>query len=141
MKIVTKLFCLSACVLLLNGCDWFDDDSVDSSGGSGSSASVAQTGTTSTSSSGAYQTRYHHTHTGGKDPGKSLVLCPGQKIYFEKCTSNGVNIPFHGYDHDLSVPRMTYWNMSYSGKGDIVCTLKGKTYRYPANSTQVNGDC
>ncbi len=84
-----------------------------------------------------YETKFHHTTTGSSDGGKSLVLCPGQVLDFEKCTSDGVVIPFHGYDTE----RVIYWNMTQVPRGDIVCTKNGDVYRYKANSTLVKGDC
>ena len=87
--------------------------------------------------SGEYQTRYHHTTTASSDGGKSLVLCPGQVIKFDRCESSGVNIPKHQDDKD----RETYWNMFKSPKGDIVCTKDGKTYRYKAVKQIDYGSC
>lgn len=84
-----------------------------------------------------YETRFHHTATGSKDGGKSLVLCPGQKMKFTSCSSGGTAIPFHGYDHG----RETYWNMGKEPKGDIVCKKGDKTYRFKADKTFVYGQC
>ena len=84
-----------------------------------------------------YETKYHHTTTGSSDGGKSLVLCPGQVIKFDKCTSGGVNIPFHGHD----TGRVVYWNMSKEPEGDILCEKDGRVYKYRADKTIVYGDC
>jgi len=84
-----------------------------------------------------YETKFHHTTTGSSDGGKSVVLCPGQTIDFDKCSASGVDIPFHGYD----TGRIIYWNMKQVPAGDIICTKGGKTYRYRADKTIVYGDC
>jgi hypothetical protein len=88
-----------------------------------------------------YETKFHHTQTNGPDPGKSLVMCPGQRMDFDRCTSNGVVIPRHK-DGD---GRETYWNMTEEPEGDIVCTKGDKKYLYPATITDsrgfVWGDC
>jgi hypothetical protein len=81
------------------------------------------------------ETKFHHTQTDGPDGGKSLVLCPGQRMNFDKCVCNGVTIPRHK-DGD---GRETYWNMRQAPKGDIVCTKDGKEYIYPATRTDSRG--
>ena len=83
----------------------------------------------------AYETRFHHTQTAGPDSGKSLVLCPGQRMDFDKCTSNGIVIPRHK-DGD---GRETYWNMSKEPDGDILCVKGDKQYLYPATITDPRG--
>jgi hypothetical protein len=85
----------------------------------------------------AYQTRYHHTTTGSSDGGKSLVLCPGDTTRFDRCESDGVEIPYHGTDNG----RLSYWNMTEVPVGDIVCTKDGKTYRYRAEQAVDFGEC
>ena len=84
-----------------------------------------------------YESRFHHTTTASSDGGKSLVLCPGQRIGFDRCESNGVDIPRHSDDHN----RETYWNMFEEPRGDIVCVKDGKSYRYKANAPVLFGDC
>jgi len=86
---------------------------------------------------GGYETRFHHTTTGSSDGGKSLVLCPGQVMNFEKCSVGDVIIPHHGMD----TGRVIYWNMTEVPQGDINCIKDGKTYKYKADSTIVHGDC
>ena len=56
---------------------------------------------------------------------------------FDECTTGKVSIPYHGSDEG----RVIYWNISEEPTGDIVCTKNGKTYRYKANRTMVNGRC
>jgi hypothetical protein len=82
-----------------------------------------------------YETRFHHTQTGGPDGGKSMVMCPGQRMEFDRCTSDGVTIPFHGFDEG----RELYWNMGAEPKGDITCTKGDKTYVYPASTPDARG--
>ena len=89
------------------------------------------------SNAGVYETWFHHTTTGSIDGGKSLVLCPGQRMDFNRCTAGGRAIPFHGYDEG----RVIYWNMYEVPGGDIVCVKNNKTYRYRADSTVVYGSC
>ena len=84
-----------------------------------------------------YESRFHHTTTASSDGGKSLVLCPGQRIGFDRCESNGVEIPRHSDDHN----RETYWNMFEEPRGDIVCVKDGKSYRYKADAPVLFGDC
>ena len=88
-----------------------------------------------------YETKFHHTQTNGPDPGKSLVMCPGQRMDFDRCSVGGVVIPRHA-DGD---GRETYWNMKEEPEGDIVCTKGDKKYLYPATITDsrgfVWGDC
>ena len=84
-----------------------------------------------------YESRFHHTTTASSDGGKSLVLCPGQRIGFDRCESNGVEIPRHSDDHN----RETYWNMFEEPRGDIICVKDGKRYRYKANAKVLFGDC
>ena len=84
-----------------------------------------------------YETKFHHTTTGSSDGGKSLVMCPGQKMNFDHCECNGITIPFHGYDEG----RETYWEMFKVPKGDIICVKDGKKYRYKANRVKVDGKC
>lgn len=83
----------------------------------------------------AYETKFHHTQSSGPDGGKSLVLCQGQRMDFDKCVSDGVTIPRHS-DGD---GRETYWHMSKEPKGDIACTKDGKTYLYPASTPDDRG--
>jgi len=89
-----------------------------------------------------YETRFHHTTSslpgdGYPDDGKSLVMCPGQRMNFDKCTTNLVTIPKHSDDED----REHYWLMGKTPVGDIVCTKGDKTYRYRADSVFVEGQC
>jgi len=154
MKKMIRLLLPFALILLLNGCDdW--DELVDSVSGSGdddeTTVSEVSTVTTTTGTpqvaaepkeesvpeATGYESRFHHTTTGSSDGGKSLVLCPGQVMDFEKCTSDGVSIPFHGYD----TGRVIYWNMTKVPKGDIDCVKDGKSYKYRADSVLVYGDC
>lgn len=154
MKKMIRLLLPFACILLLNGCDdW--DDLVDSVSGSGDDDETTVTNvSTVTTTTGtppvaaepevesipeatSYESRFHHTTTGSSDGGKSLVLCPGQVMGFEKCTSDGVSIPFHGYD----TGRVIYWNMTKVPKGDINCVKDGKSYKYRADKVLVYGDC
>jgi hypothetical protein len=83
----------------------------------------------------AYETRFHHTQTAGPDKGKSLVLCPGQTMQFDSCTSDGVKIPWHGYGDG----RETYWNMTEEPKGDILCRKGDNLYLYPATEVDSRG--
>ena len=83
----------------------------------------------------AYETKFHHTQTAGPDKGKSLVLCEGQTMQFDSCTSDAVKIPWHGYGDG----RETYWNMTEEPKGDIVCKKGDKTYVYPATDVDDRG--
>ena len=84
-----------------------------------------------------YETRFHHTTTGSSDGGKSLVMCPGQVMDFDRCVADGVSIPYHGTDDGREI----YWNMSFEPKGTIICTKDGNGYYYKADSTFVTGDC
>lgn len=84
-----------------------------------------------------YETYFHHTTTGSIDGGKSLVLCPGQNIRFDRCVTGNTVIPFHGYDKG----RISYWNMRQEPRGDIVCTRDGVEHNYRADATIVYGDC
>jgi hypothetical protein len=89
----------------------------------------------------SYETKFHHTQTAGPDKGKSLVLCPGQRMDFDKCTSGGINIPRHTDGEG----RETYWNMTEEPDEDILCVKDGRFYLYPATITDsrgfVWGDC
>jgi hypothetical protein len=105
----------------------------DCSGGCGSTSCS----TVTPPPTGQYETVFHHTTTASRDGGKSLVLCPGQRIEFDSCSCNGVNIPRHGDDNN----RETYWNMFQEPVGDIVCRKNGVEYRYRANGTVVYGHC
>ena len=156
MKKLIRISLLFALVLLFNGCDEWDSV-VDSVSGSGddddttvtTASTVTTTGTVTppqvadvqeaeaVPEAGSYETRFHHTTTGSSDGGKSLVLCPGQVMNFERCESDGVSIPFHGYD----TGRVIYWNMTKVPKGDINCVKDGKGYKYRADRTLVYGDC
>lgn len=82
-----------------------------------------------------HEIRFHHTQTSGPDKGKSLVLCPGQRMGFTVCTSDGIDIPRHS-DGD---GRETYWNMNREPVGDIVCVKDGKSYLYPATKVDDRG--
>lgn len=84
-----------------------------------------------------YQTMFHHTTTGYKDGGKSLVLCPGQEVIFDECTVGKTLIPLHGKDEN----RLIYWNMKEVPTGDIVCTIADKSYQFLANEPFVAGKC
>jgi hypothetical protein len=87
-----------------------------------------------------YQTKFDHTTNDPqklKDGGKSLVLCPGQTMNFDKCSSNIVEIPRHSDDNG----RETYWSMASAPVGDIVCKKDGKSYRYPASKLMTKGNC
>lgn len=84
-----------------------------------------------------YTKRFHHTTTGSSDGGKSLVMCPGDKVIYDSCSSAGVNIPYHGLD----TGRIVYWNMNAVPRGDILCKKDGVTYRYQADSMMVMGSC
>lgn len=150
---MSRFLLLFVVVFLLNACDTWDDivDSVSGSGDDKSTttddATPADTDDSSDSddSSGSdddegtldYETRFHHTATGSSDGGKSLVLCPGQNMGFDSCKVGDVTIPKHSDDEG----RETYWNMSAEPAGDIVCKKGGDTYKYPADSTIVMGDC
>jgi hypothetical protein len=66
-----------------------------------------------------------------------LVLCPGQRMDFDRCSANGIGIPFHGYDKG----RVSYWNMRKEPAGDIVCVKDGRSYRYKADRRTLYGRC
>ena len=83
-----------------------------------------------------YETRFHHTTEGSSDGGKSLVLCPRQKMGFDKCTVGDINLPRHDDDG-----REGYWNMTEVPAGDIVCTKDGKSYRYKSGKKMLEGKC
>ena len=83
-----------------------------------------------------YETRFHHTTEGSSDGGKSLVLCPGQKMDFDKCSAGEINLPRHDDDG-----REGYWNMTAEPAGDIVCTKDGKSYRYKSGEKMFEGKC
>lgn len=154
MKKLIRISLLFALVLLFNGCDEWDSV-VDSVSGSGdddettvTEVSTVTTGTAtpqvadvqkeeSVPEATSYTSRFHHTTTGSSDGGKSLVLCPGQVMNFDKCEADGVSIPFHGYD----TGRVIYWNMTRVPRGDINCVKDGKSYKYRADKTLVYGDC
>ena len=152
MSKITRFFLLLTLILFLNGCSDEWDDLVDSISGSGDDKptpeEVAATTTTTTTvvatpvvtakpEATEYESKFHHTSTGSSDGGKSLVLCPGQVMNFDKCSVGNVDIPYHGTDKG----RQSYWNMSEEPRGDIVCVKNGKSYRYKANSVMVNGSC
>lgn len=159
MTKLPRLLLLCTLTLALSGCDLWDDmvDSVSGSGDDDPEPIVQTTVAQSEAPAPAvakpatvekkeaveeqketeYETRFHHTATGSKDGGKSLVLCSGQKMKFTSCLSDGTSIPFHGYDHG----RETYWNMHKEPQGDIVCKKDGKTYRFRADTTFVYGLC
>jgi hypothetical protein len=164
MEKIIRLSLLFALVILLAGCDdW--NELVDSATGSGDDDSFSaeeialaiepksepkeepapeeeaktseEPETLADAQGEEYETRFHHTTTGSSDGGKSLVLCPGQRMDFEKCTAGGKHIPYHGYDKR----RVSYWNMREKPAGDIVCVKNGRSYRYKANKTVVRGVC
>jgi hypothetical protein len=83
----------------------------------------------------AYETKFHHTQTNGPDPGKSLVLCPDQRMTFDSCSVGDVKIPLHGLDEGREI----YWNMTEEPTGDIKCEKDGKTYLYPASTPDSRG--
>jgi hypothetical protein len=83
-----------------------------------------------------YETRFHHTTQGSFDGGKSLVLCPGQKMGFEECLAGDIILPRHDDDG-----REGYWNMTAVPAGDIVCTKDGKSYRYKSGEKMLEGKC
>jgi hypothetical protein len=153
MEKIARFFLLSILVLLLNSCDEWDD-LVDSISGSGddkpapveevvvAKAEVVKTPSPAPAPapvprSTSYETRFHHTTTGSSDGGKSLVLCPGQVMNFNKCSVGNVIIPEHGRDNG----RVIYWNMYEVPSGDIICVKNGKAYKYKANKTVLYGDC
>ncbi len=88
-----------------------------------------------------YETYFLNTQTASPEGGKVLALCPGDTRRFDKCTADGVNLPFHRLYNGGSL----YWNMNEAPKGDIVCVLDGKQYLYPATNNdhrgRVTGSC
>lgn len=84
-----------------------------------------------------YEKKFHHTTTGTRDGGKSLVMCPGQIMNFDNCSCDGVDIPLHTPD----AGRENYWNMKKVPTGDIICTKSGKTFKYKADAMLVFGEC
>ncbi|RWX52516.1 hypothetical protein VU01_10036 [Candidatus Electrothrix marina] len=166
MKKIIRFSFLLVLVLLLNGCDDFNEvvDSITDSGDDNSApaeelasvvpqaeqqpaaeavkeeapkAEADEKAAEDEPESAEYETRFHHTTTGSSDGGKSLVLCDGQRMDFDRCSSNGTSIPYHGHDKG----RVSYWNMREEPSGDIVCTKDGQTYRYRADRTVVYGSC
>ena len=168
MSKVAQCFLLLPLILLLNGCSDEWDDLVDSISGSGDDNSTpveevvaAKAEVVETPKATAkqkvtvepkvktetkaktkprvtgYESKFHHTATGSSDGGKSLVLCPGQVMNFDECSVGSVDIPYHGSDDG----RVIYWNMREEPRGDIVCVKNGKSYKYKANSTMVDGNC
>ena len=83
-----------------------------------------------------YETRFHHTTEGSSDGGKSLVLCPGQKMDFDKCSVGDIVLPRHDDDG-----REGYWNMTAEPVGDIVCIKDGTSYRYRSGEKILEGKC
>ena len=158
MNKITRFLLLFTLIFSLSGCDIWDD-LVDSISGSGddkpdpiieSVAAKAETESEDAEPEVAekkevveeqetteYATRFHHTQTGGVDGGKSLVLCPGQRMNFTECSAGSTTIPFHGFDEG----RELYWNMKRVPSGDVVCKKNGKSYRYKADQTFVFGQC
>ncbi len=155
MNKISRFFLLPALILLLNGCSEQWDDLVDSVSGSGDDAPApikevavvepeVQTVTKPEEKEeeekeevSKYETRFHHTATGSSDGGKSLVLCPGQDMDFDRCSTGRTDIPYHGRDEGRAI----YWNMREEPSGDIVCTKNGRSYRYKADRTMVDGSC
>jgi len=150
MSKIASFFLLLALILLLNGCSDEWDDLVDSISGSGDDNPtpiveevVATPEVKATPEVAAepkvteYASKFHHTSTGSSDGGKSLVLCPGQVMNFDKCSVGDIDIPYHGLDKG----RVSYWNMREEPRGDIVCVKNGKGYKYKANSVKVEGSC
>jgi hypothetical protein len=156
MDKITRFSLLFTLIFSLSGCDIWDD-LVDSISGSGDDKSDPIIETIAAKKeaeaepeeepeeekqvekqeSTEYATRFHHTTTGGVDGGKSLVLCPGQRMNYSDCSVGSTSIPFHGFDEGREI----YWNMKRVPSGDIVCTKNGKSYRYRANGTFVSGQC
>jgi len=154
MPKIIRFFLLLTLILSLNGCDAWDD-LVDSISGSGDDnptpieevAAVpeiiavpevtAAPKVTAEPKATGYASKFHHTTTGSSDGGKSLVLCPGQIMNFDRCSVGDVDIPYHGSDDG----RVVYWNIREEPRGDIVCVKNGKSYKYKANSVMVNGSC
>ena len=154
MPKIIRFFLLLTLILSLNGCDAWDD-LVDSISGSGDDnptpieevAAVpeiiavpevtAAPKVTAEPKATRYASKFHHTTTGSSDGGKSLVLCPGQIMNFDRCSVGDVDIPYHGSDDG----RVVYWNIREEPRGDIVCVKNGKSYKYKANSVMVNGSC
>ena len=81
-----------------------------------------------------YETRFHHTTEGSSDGGKSLVLCPGQEMDFEKCSAGDTVLARHDDDG-----REGYWKMTAEPAGDIVCTKDGTSYRYKSGEKMFEG--
>ena len=148
MPKIIGFFLLLTLILSLNGCDAWDD-LVDSISGSGDDnptpieevAAVPKVAAapkvTAEPKATRYASKFHHTSTGSSDGGKSLVLCPGQRMNFDRCSVGDVDIPYHGSDDG----RVVYWNIREEPRGDIVCVKNGKSYKYKANSVMVNGSC
>lgn len=84
-----------------------------------------------------FSNKFHHITTGYVDGGKSLALCNGDTTRFDKCESDGVDIPYHGLDEG----RLLYWNMNKEPIGDIICVKDGKEYRYKAPEGITFGNC
>lgn len=84
-----------------------------------------------------YETKFDYTTTGGLVGGKSLVLCPGKRINFDKCECDGIIIPKQG---DID-GKERYWNMFQVPIGDIICIKDGKKFRYKADKQMVKGSC
>ncbi len=139
MKKISRFLLPFALILLLNGCDEWDDlvDSVSGSEDDDSASTTTAATTTTTKAATEYETKFHHTTTGSSDGGKSLVLCPGQSIGYETCSVGSVKIPRHSSDGG----RETYWNMKEEPVGDIVCVKSGKSYKYKAKKTVEYGKC
>ena len=148
MPKIIGFFLLLTLILSLNGCDAWDD-LVDSISGSGDDnptpieevAAVPKVAAapkvTAEPKATRYASKFHHTSTGSSDGGKSLVLCPGQRMNFDRCSVGDVDIPYHGLDDG----RVIYWNIREEPRGNIVCVKNGKSYKYKANSVMVNGSC
>ena len=145
MKKITKFLLLFALILLLSGCDEWDDlaDSISGSGDDDSAVTDTDTDTDTDddddddSDATEYETKFHHTTTASSDGGKSLVLCSGQSMGFDSCSVGTVNIPRHSDDNG----RETYWNMTKEPVGDITCKKGGKSYKYKASKTVEYGKC
>ena len=81
---------------------------------------------------------FDHTQFEGSDGGISLVLCKGDSTKDFDCKQGDVKVPYHGLDDE----RVTYWNMTTSGTGNIICTKDDKSYEFKTVKGKLsNGKC
>lgn len=103
---------------------------------------VGDTGTEADNGDGAENYPFHHTTTASSDGGKSLVLCPGDNMEFDKVWCGRHTIPRHNDDNG----RHTWWNGRRGAEpdGDIFAKKGNKVYRFPASRKDrgiVYGSC